>query len=224
MEPTLRRLCGELDQLYGGDGYLAFGMPLRELSRDPLDVLVFAILSQNTSDANARQAFDRLKEAFPTWEAVRDAPVEEVEEAIAVGGLAPTKAPRIQRILARLSADTGRCSLDFLAAMNTGEAMQYLTGLKGVGPKTAACVMLFALERPVLPVDTHILRISRRLGLVRPGAGAVEAQCLLQDACPPECVLPLHVYLIQHGRRVCKARNPDCGRCPFEEGCRFASK
>lgn len=217
----MRRLCSELDQLYGGDGYLAFGIPLYELSRDPLDVLVMAILSQNTTDANARRAFDRLKEAFPTWEGVRDAPLDEVQEAIAVGGLAPTRAPRIKRILERLTADTGRCSLDFLAEMDTREAMNYLTGLQGVGPKTAACVLLFALERPVLPVDTHILRICRRLGLVRPGAGPVEAQSILQDACPPEWVLPLHVYLIRHGRRVCKARNPDCGCCPFEEGCRF---
>jgi len=217
----LRELSRILSEAYddtGGKGPL-----LQGASQDPLDTLILTILSQATNDTNSGRAFDDLKRAFPDWEAVRTAPTSEVERAIARGGLAAQKAPRIQRILDQILEAHGSLDLDFLRSRPPEEAFRYLTSFDGVGPKTAACVLLFALDRPVFPVDTHILRVSKRLGLVDPRATAEKAQEILGQVIPPDCVYPLHINLIEHGRRVCRSRNPACEICVVKPECDAAT-
>jgi len=176
-------------------------------------VLVRTILSQNTNDRNSGAGFRRLKRAFPDWAAAARAGPRAMASAIRVSGLANVKSERIARILRRVRADAGCYSLEFLGREEPERAVAYLLSLPGVGPKTAACVMLFSFGKPVFPVDTHILRISRRLGLVDGRAGAVRAQETLQAVVPPDLVYPLHLMLIRHGRETCHARNPECPRC-----------
>lgn len=187
--------------------------------RDPLDELVLTILSQNTSDTNSRRAWERLRERFPDWDAVRRADPEEVEEAIRPGGLAGQKAAAIQDALERVHGERGELSLDHMEEMGDEEAMDYLTSFKRVGTKTAACVLCFALRRPVIPVDTHVHRMARRLGLVDRDADAGEAHDTLNEAVPPGLRYPLHVAMIRHGRAVCTARTARCGECVLEELC-----
>lgn len=189
--------------------------------RDPLAVLVSTILSQNTNDRNRDRAYERLRERFPTWEVVRDAPLEDVMAAIRPAGLAPTKAPRIQETLRRIWAERGEFSLDFLADMPLEAARAWLLSIPGVGPKTAAIVLLFAFGRPAFPVDTHIHRVSRRLGLIPARATREQAHTLLEELIPPELYYPLHLNLIALGRDVCHPRNPECGRCVLREECEF---
>ncbi len=196
----------------------AYGAPVRQPG-DPLAALVSTILSQNTNDVNRDRAFARLRERFPTWEAVRDAPVEEVMEAVRPAGLAPTKAPRIQEALRRISAERGALSLDFLADLPLEEARTWLRAIPGVGPKTAAIVLLFALGRPAFPVDTHIHRVARRLGLIPQQVSREQAHELLEALLPPDIYYPFHINLIAHGRTVCHARNPECARCVIREDC-----
>jgi len=188
---------------------------------DPVETLVSAILSQNTNDVNRDRAYERMRERFPTWEAVRDAPMKELIGAISPAGLGPTKAPRIQEALRRIAAERGQISLDFLADLPLEEARAWLTSIPGVGPKTAAIVLLFALGRPVFPVDTHIHRLSRRLGLIPERATREQAHELLEALAPPEIYYPFHINLIAHGRAVCHAQRPECMRCILQEHCAY---
>jgi endonuclease-3 len=203
----------------------AYGRPVLSPRYPPVDELVFTILSQNTADVNTERTFASLKARFPEWTAARDAPVESIEEAIALGGLAHTKAPRIKAVLEAISARTGEPELSELDGMSDAEAQDYLTSLPGVGPKTAACVLLFALERPVMPVDTHVHRVARRLGLIGEKVSAQQAHPLLTWlAGAPDAaqVYAVHVGFVRHGRRVCHARRPACGICPVAALCRSA--
>jgi endonuclease III len=189
--------------------------------RDPLGELVMTILSQNTTDRNSGRAYSELRRRFPEWQAVIDAPTAEVYAAIQPAGLGNVKAPRIQRTLQAIKERTGTLSLDHLDALTLEEARAWLLSLDGVGPKTAACVLLFALGKPALPVDTHVHRVSQRLGLIGPRVSAEQAHVLLEAALPPEAVYAFHLNLIQHGRLVCHARQPDCARCPLTAQCAY---
>ncbi|HUT74536.1 MAG TPA: endonuclease III [Armatimonadota bacterium] len=182
----------------------------------PLDVLIATILSQNTSDVNSGLAWARLRERFPSWNQVADADVRAIAAAIRPGGLSNVKAPRIKHILRHIGRERGRLSLDFLAHMSDGEARDYLLALPGVGLKTANVVLLFALDRQVFPVDTHVLRVARRLGLIGPKVCADRAHGELEPLVPPPRRRALHLNLIAHGRQVCKARCPQCPRCPLD--------
>jgi endonuclease-3 len=190
-------------------------------ARDPVATLVSTILSQNTNDVNRDRAFDQLRDRFPTWEAVRDAPEEGLLEAIRPAGLGPTKAPRIQEVLRIISRERGQITLDFLGEMATEEARDWLTGLPGVGPKTAAIVLLFALGKPAFPVDTHVHRVSQRLGLIPQGTSREKAHQLLEEIVPPDIYYPFHLNLIEHGRAVCHARNPKHERCVLQDACEY---
>ena len=210
----LRRAADLLDDRYG--------RPVLSQRYPPVDELVFTVLSQNTADVNTERAFASLKARFPEWTAARDAPAEEIEEAIALGGLAHTKAPRIKGILEALSERTGQPDLGELDDMTDAEAQAYLVALPGVGPKTAACVLLFALERPVMPVDTHVHRVARRLGIIGEKVTADQAHPLLTDLAGPDDaaqVYAVHVDFVRHGRRICHARRPVCGECPLAAMC-----
>ncbi len=197
----------------------AYGIPERRDGGDPLDQLVLTVLSQNTSDRNSWQAYQALRMRFPTWESVLATPAGEVAEAIRCGGLAGMKAGRIQEILCRIRREQGRLDLSFLREMPTEAAVAYLNSFAGVGPKTAACVLLFALHRPVLPVDTHVWRVSRRLALIGETTSAEQAHVALRALVPEEHVYSFHRNMIAHGRRVCRARAPQCGACPLRPEC-----
>ena len=190
--------------------------------RDPLpalDEVVSTILSQNTNDRNRDVAFYRLRARLTTWEAVRDAPVEEVIEAIRPAGLANQKGPRIQQVLRQISAERGELNLDFLGKLPPEEARAWLMRFNGIGPKTAAIVLQFSLGLPGFPVDTHIYRVSGRLGL-RPERMTVEqAHPHLAALFPADEYGPAHLNLIRLGREICTARKADCPRCPLRAGC-----
>ncbi len=206
------RVCRRLMQEYGDEPW--------QPSRDPLSELVRTILSQNTSDYNSDRAFQSLLDSFPTWEAVRDAPAEAIADAIKVGGLANVKAPRIKRILEELSSKNG-LHLDFLADMDPQEAKAWLRAIDGVGPKTAACVLMFSLGKPVLPVDTHVYRVSRRLGLIDARTSAEAAHDVLEAMLSPEAIYHFHVHMIKHGRLVCKAQRPCAPECVLQGECDY---
>ncbi len=198
----------------------AYGEPPVARHLPPIDELVLTILSQNTSDVNRDRAYADLRRALTTWAAVADAPARAIARAIRRGGLSLTKAPRIRAAL-RTLRDAG-VDLDdprALARMPDGELWELLIGLPGVGPKTAACVLLFSLDRPFFPVDTHVHRTATRLGLVDARATAVQAQAALQEAVPPDLDHALHMGLIRHGRAVCVARRPLCSECVLADLC-----
>jgi endonuclease-3 len=192
-----------------------YGRPVLHAHRAPVDELILTVLSQNTNDRNRDVAWARLRERFRSWDAVREAPVGEIEDAIRPGGLAPTKAVRIQRILEALRED----DLCWLEDAPLEEARDYLCELPGVGRKTAACVLLFSFGRPEVPVDTHVYRVTSRLGLIRPGASFDEAHDELLRLADPEDAYEVHVLLIRHGRRTCTAREPRCAECPLRRMC-----
>jgi endonuclease-3 len=181
--------------------------------------LVLTILSQNTSDTKSGRAFMRLVGRFPDWKLLMEAPAEEIEREIAVGGLAKQKAPRVKASLEAVWQARGSFDLEFLREMPLDEAKRWLRELKGVGPKTAACVLMFALGRPALPVDTHVHRVSQRLGLVPEKATAEKAHDILEAILVPEIVYAFHILLIKHGRRLCRAQRPHCLECPLLDGC-----
>jgi len=185
-----------------------------------LDVLIATILSQATNDTLSSRAFDALKETFPTWEEVLAADPADVERPLAAGGLQKEKTKKIQATLARLKADFGRITLLPLNDWSAERSFQYLSSLPGVGPKTAACVLGFGLCKPAFPVDTHVLRISKRLGLVPLKVSAAKAQKILSAAVPAKMQMPLHVMMIRHGRTICHARKPRCETCPLRKVCR----
>ncbi|MEA3406513.1 MAG: endonuclease III [Chloroflexota bacterium] len=199
-----------------------YGEPQRKQQRDPLDELVVTILSQNTSDTNSGRAYESLRERFPHWEKVLDADTSEVADAIRVGGLANVKAKRIQRILEELQEERGALSLGFLDEMEVEEARDYLLSLHGVGPKTAACVLLFSLHEPAFPVDTHVHRVTERLGLIPEDTSTEKAHTLLEATVPQDIYYALHLNLIRHGRTLCTARDPQCHACPLARDCDYA--
>lgn len=190
---------------------------------DAVGELVLTILSQHTNDTLSGKAFARLLAAFPTWADIAAAPVEAITDAIKDGGLARQKAPRIKAVLERIEAERGAFDLDFLATMPVPEAKRWLQALPGVGPKTAACVLLFALGRPALPVDTHVYRVSRRLGLIGPKVTEAKAHEVLEALVPPEQMHDFHIALIKHGRYTCTAQRPRCAACPLADVCPSAS-
>ncbi len=198
-----------------------YGRPVWRSHGPPLDVLIGTILSQNTADVNTERAYAALITRFPDWESVMNAPPEEVVATIRTAGLAHIKGPRIQNALRTVLRERGELSLDFLADMPLPEALEWLMAIDGVGPKTASIVMLFALGRPALPVDTHVHRVSGRLGLIPPGTNAGKAHALLAAHGPPDSYYPMHVNLIRHGREICRARAPQCQICPLQEWCDF---
>ena len=198
-----------------------YGEPVLRDTLDPLSELILTILSQNTADTNSGRAYESLRGRFPTWEDVLGADPADLAEAIHIGGLANIKAPRIQEILRQLQEERGSLSLDFLADIPVADAREYLTSLHGVGPKTAACVLLFALRKPVFPVDTHVHRVTRRLGLIPQKATPEKTGLLLEEMVPEEVYYPFHVNLIRHGRAVCKAGRPRCEACPIAQECDY---
>ena len=208
-------VCARLDAAQGEPAWRPHG--------DPLGALVLTMLSQHTSDRNSERAFDDLRRAFPTWDAVRLASVEKIADTIRCGGLADSKAPRIRGVLQRIFERTGATDLEFLRDLPTDEARAYLRSFSGVGPKTAACVLLFSLGRPVLPVDTHVYRVSHRIGLIPARLGDARAHDALQAQLPPGRVYAYHVHLIRHGRRVCAAQKPLCHACVLRPRCDFGS-
>jgi endonuclease III len=182
-------------------------------------VLVETVLSQNTSDVNSHRAFLSLLARFGSLEAVARAGVEDIEGAIANAGLSRIKSVRIKEMLARLTRDNGSLDLSFLTGLDVDAARRYLTSLQGVGLKTASCVLLFSLGMPAMPVDTHVHRVSQRLGLIGPRVSAEAAHVELESMVAPEDRYRFHLLLIEHGRRVCHARNPRCGACVLNERC-----
>ena len=216
----------------------AYGAPPWEADGDALGGLIATVLSQHTSDVNSGRAYAQLVARFPSWMAVRDAPTAAVADAIRMGGLAQIKAERIQRILRELTqrhavggeqhaadqtsaADDDDLSLAELDALSLEAAQDYLRTLPGVGPKTAACVLLFSLGRPAFPVDTHVWRVTRRLGLIGARVSADAAHTALLRLIPPEWRHTMHVDLITHGRRVCHAQRPACLNCPLRAECQY---
>ncbi|OGO27288.1 MAG: hypothetical protein A2W33_01270 [Chloroflexi bacterium RBG_16_52_11] len=202
----------------------AYGQPTW---RDPLpaiDELVSTILSQNTNDTNRDRAFASLRARFPTWEAVRDAKTKEVIKAIRPAGLANQKGPRIQGVLRAITKERGSLNLDFLAELPVEEARAWLMKFKGVGPKTAAIVLLFSLNRPAFPVDTHIYRVTGRIGL-RPAKMTVEqAHPYLESLFPADAYYAAHLNIIRLGREVCQARRTMCYKCPIVKLCDYELK
>ena len=198
-----------------------YGEPLWRPHMDPVSELVSTILSQNTNDVNRDVAFDRLVARFPTWEQVRDAGVEEVIEAIRPAGLANQKGPRIQNALQIITQEQGALTLDFLAEYPVEEAKDWLSSIKGVGPKTAAIVLLFSLGRPAFPVDTHVHRVTKRLGLIGPRTTREKAHVDLEMLVPAEDYYAFHLNLIRHGRQVCTSRKPHCPDCILTDLCDY---
>ncbi len=198
-----------------------YGSPQWRNPLPPLDELVSTILSQNTNDANRDRAYHSLRRQFPTWEAVRDAPEEEVIAAIRSAGLANQKGARIQAVLREISRETGNLNLNFLSEMDVTEARKWLTRFKGVGPKTAAIVLLFSLDKPAFPVDTHIYRVTGRLGLRPSKMNAEQAHQHMEQLFPPETYYAAHLNLIRLGREICQARQPQCSLCPLTSLCDY---
>lgn len=186
-----------------------------------LDELISTILSQNTNDRNRDAAFNNLRVKFPTWEAVRDARPEEVIEAIRTAGLANQKGPRIQAVLRQISQETGGLNLDFLKDLSIDDARAWLTRFKGVGPKTAAIVLVFSLGMPAFPVDTHIYRVSGRIGLRPPKMNVEKTHEILAKLFPAEEYGPAHLNLIRLGRELCHPRKPECPICPVNPWCDY---
>jgi len=192
---------------------------------DPLDELILTVLSQHTSDVNAERAFADLRRVFPGgWQQVVDAPTVGVADAIRSGGLADSKAPRIQAILREVRDREGSFDLSSLRAMSDAEARDYLIGLPGIGPKTAAVVLSFALGRDAMPVDTHVHRVTKRLGLIPPKTTAERADRILHELVPDGIRTPLHVAFIRLGREICKAPTPRCRQCPLKDLCPTAPR
>ncbi len=188
---------------------------------DPVDLLVETILSQNTSDVNSIRAFGRLKSAYPDYRMLLNAPESEIAEHIRIGGLPDIKAHRIKGALIKIKDDAGSIDLGFLKKMDKDAARDYLLSIPGVGPKTASVVLLFSFGMPFMPVDTHVNRVSRRLGLVPEDVSIKEAEHILEEITPPNKYLSLHLNLIRHGRLICKARDPKHDQCGLRPACDY---
>ncbi|MBE0669766.1 MAG: endonuclease III [Anaerolineales bacterium] len=202
----------------------AFGEPIWRNPLPAVDELVSTILSQNTNDVNRDRAFEALRARFPTWEAVRDAKEKEVIDAIRVAGLANQKGPRMQQVLRAITEERGSLDLQFLADLPIEEARAWLTKFNGVGPKTAAIVLCFSLGRPAFPVDTHVYRVTGRLGLRPEKMNVEQAHPYLESVFPPETYYAAHLNIIRLGREVCHARKPNCPQCPVNTLCDYKDK
>ncbi len=196
-----------------------YGEPIWRNPLPAIDELVSTILSQNTNDNNRDRAFDSLRDRYPTWELVRDADSDQVIDAIRVAGLANQKGPRIQNILQKITELRGKLDLDFLGAYSPQDAYHWLLQFKGVGPKTASIVMQFALGMPAFPVDTHVYRVSGRLGLRPPKMSVEKAHTHLAAQFPPESYYAAHLNIIRLGREICQARRIRCEICPLQSLC-----
>ena len=209
--PTLREIDTLLERQYG---------PMQwEPRYDPISELVFTILSQHTSDVNTSKAFSSLCDTFMSWGEVAEADSKDIAQAIRIGGLSNSKAPRIKAVLQRIHQLRGKFTLEFLKDMPLDKAKTWLRQLPGVGPKTAAVVLCFALGMPAFPVDTHIYRVAKRLALIGPKISVDRAHDILEQAILPDRIFPFHMSLITHGRRVCKAIRPRCEKCVLSFGC-----
>ncbi len=197
---------------------IEYGTPSFKLA-DPLEQVVRTILSQQTTSQNTRKAYEQLRSTFPDWQSLLDSPTQGVEDTIRVAGLAPQKAPRIQALLAKVQADFGAFSLEALHGYSNDEALSYLLSLPGVGQKTARCVLIFALNRQSIPVDTHVHRLAQRLCWVPTGTSAEETAQLLEKYLSQNIKSALHVLLFEHGRKICTARNPKCNQCTIAGIC-----
>ncbi len=220
--PSARRVRAIRDRLR-----LVYGIPCAEPHGHPIAELILTVLSQSTNDRNRDVAYLALRERFEDWEAIRDAPVDLIEEAIRPGGISKVKSARIKSILRAITddprppgaPDPGLLSLDWLASQPVPEAQRYLCSLPGVGRKTAACVLLFALGMRDVPVDTHVSRVGWRLGLFRPGAPFEELHDTMLAITPPGEELEFHLNLLRHGRRTCHSQRPDCRGCALRRMC-----
>ncbi|MBC8505875.1 MAG: endonuclease III [Anaerolineales bacterium] len=200
-----------------------YGEPTWRNPLPALDELVSTILSQNTNDINRDRAFESLRNQFPTWEQVRDADTAEAIEAIRTAGLANQKGPRIQNVLRKITEQRGSLNLDFLNDLPSQEAYDWLMQFKGVGPKTASIVLQFSLGKPAFPVDTHVHRISGRVGLRPQKMSADKAHKHLAEQFPPETYYAAHLNIIRLGREICQARKPQCQICPIQDLCEYYS-
>ncbi|HSE97600.1 MAG TPA: endonuclease III [Blastocatellia bacterium] len=196
-----------------------YGAPAPERNLDPLDVLIETILSQSTTNINSRRAFESLKRRFPDWDMARRARVTSIEAAIRSGGLARQKSIRIKKLLNDIFEQCGSLDLSFLSAAPLEDTRSFLAGFKGVGPKTVACTLLFACNRPVFPIDTHIFRIARRLALIPERCSDEQAHQLMEEIIPVDRFYEAHINLIRHGRRVCRPQNPLCEDCCLIDYC-----
>ncbi len=209
--PEIKQILALLEKQYGKIKLVPHHEPLAEL--------IQTILSQNTSDVNSRPAFRALKAAFNNWENVMNADLQSIASTIRRAGLGDIKAKRIQQALTEIKIRRGHLNLDFLADMSVPEARQWLKELPGVGNKTANCVLLFALGKPALPVDTHIFRLAKRLNLIPDKASLEEAHQRLEDMVEAEDIYEFHVLMIEHGRQTCHARRPKCSQCTLKNIC-----
>lgn len=198
-----------------------YGIPHNTDPDDPLDELILTILSQSTTNVNSQRAFASLKRRFPAWETALRARPTSIAAAIKSGGLANVKSMVIKNVLAEIKGRRGNLDLSFLKTAPLDEARDFLTSLKGIGPKTAACVLLFACHLPLFPMDTHIFRITRRLGLVPARYSDEQAHRLMDALIPPGKHYSLHINLIRHGRQICRPQNPKCAECPLIEHCAY---
>jgi endonuclease-3 len=212
--PAARRVRAIRDRLRD-----VYGVPQMAPHEQPLDELILTVLSQSTNDRNRDVAYERLRERFPSWQAVLHAPLDEVEEAIRPGGISKVKSARIQAILRAVDETESGLDLRWLRDVPVPEGQAFLTSLSGVGRKTAACVLLFAFGLHDVPVDTHVSRVGMRLRLLRPGAPFEELHDAMLALTPPGEELELHVNLLRHGRRTCHARVPDCAACALRRMC-----
>ena len=217
--PALRRKAARIHELL----LEMYGTP-RWTRLDGVSEMVATILSQNTNDANRDLAYTRLRARFNTWEDVRDAKTDDIVEAIRPAGLANQKGPRIQQALKRITEERGALNIDFLAALPVDEARAWLTSINGIGPKTAAIVLLFCYDRPAFPVDTHVHRVTGRLGLRPDALSADDTPTLMEALCPAGAEGPFHLNLIRHGREVCAARRPMCEACGLRRECAFVKR
>jgi len=198
-----------------------FGRLKFRTGKDPVGELVKTILSQNTSDVTSFRAFDNLKKRFRSWERLRKADVSAIRREIKIAGLSNIKAPRIKEALNEIVRRRGSLELYFLERLSTKEGYAFLRSIRGVGPKTAAIVLLFSFNRPVMPVDTHIFRVMKRLGFIGDKMAREKAQEYLTAVSPGNAIKEFHVHLIMHGRRICTARNPECPMCDLKMLCKY---
>lgn len=199
----------------------SYGVRINDPGGDPLDGLIGTILSQATTDTNSSRAHRALRQAYPDWATILTTPEEELAEVIRSGGLANLKARRIKEMLAAIQEERGNLDLAFLDALTPEDGRDWLRRLPGVGPKTAACVMMFDLGKPILPVDTHVHRVSKRIGLIGPRISAEAAHNALQEQLQPEQIYEFHLNMIAHGRTICRAPLPKCPLCPLTTLCNY---
>jgi len=198
-----------------------FGKKIPSRQKDLTSLLVLTVLSQNTNDTNRDRAFKNLRQKFPKWTDLLTAPAHEIEKAIRVGGLSRQKATRIKDILSRIKVERGSLDLSFMCAMPMPDAREYLLGFKGVGEKTAAVLLLFGCGMPAFPVDTHIFRVSKRLGIIPQKANEKKAHQVLGAAIAPEACHELHLNMIELGKKICRPRKPQCPICPLKARCQY---